>query len=77
LKRFRSKAFSSVPAGSVCRFFCNVEVISLAIATIEHLQHTRSLEKQHVEAPRSLAAWVAGLISALGLLAMVAVIFRL
>jgi hypothetical protein len=26
LKRFRSKAFSSVPAGSVWRFFCNVEV---------------------------------------------------
>jgi hypothetical protein len=26
LKRFRSKAFSSVPAGSVWRLFCNVEV---------------------------------------------------
>jgi hypothetical protein len=28
LKRFRSKAFSSVPAGSVWRLFFNVEVNS-------------------------------------------------
>ena len=52
-------------------------IISLVIATIEHFQHTKTLEKQYVEAPRSLAVWVAGLISVLGLLAMVAVIFRL
>ena len=52
-------------------------IFSLVIATIEHLQHTRSLEKQHIEVPRSMAAWVAGLISALGLLAMAAVVFRL
>jgi len=52
-------------------------IISLMIATIEHFQHTKSLKKQHVEAPRSLAVWIAGLISVLGLLAMVAVIFRL
>lgn len=54
-----------------------VGIISLVIATIEHLQHNRTLRKQHVEIPRSLAIWVAGLISILGLLAMTAVIFRL
>ena len=54
-----------------------IGIISLVIATIEHLQHIKSLEKQHAEIRRSLAAWVAGLISVLGLLAMAAVIFRL
>ena len=52
-------------------------IISLVIATIEHLQYIKSLDKQHVETPRSLAAWIAGLISVLGLLAMAAVVFRL
>ena len=54
-----------------------IGIFSLAMATIEHQQHVRSMRKQHVEMRRSLAAWVAGLISILGLLAMVAVIFRL
>ena len=54
-----------------------IGIVSLAIATIEHRQHVTELMKQNVEMRRSLAAWVAGLISVLGLLAMVAVIFRL
>ena len=41
------------------------------------ISHVTELMKQHIEMRRSLAAWVAGLISVLGLLAMVAVIFRL
>jgi len=52
-------------------------ILSLVMATIEHRQHVMSMRKEHVEMRRSLAAWVAGLISVLGLLAMVAVIFRL
>jgi putative membrane protein len=52
-------------------------ILSLVMATIEHRQHVMSMRKQHVEMRRSLAAWVAGLISVLGLLAMGAVIFRL
>ena len=54
-----------------------IGILALLIATIEHLQHIKSLRIQQVEMPRSLAAWVAALISALGLLAMAAVIFRL
>ena len=54
-----------------------IGILALVIATIEHLQHIKSLRIQQVEMPRSLAAWVAALISALGLLAMAAVIFRL
>ena len=52
-------------------------ILSLVMATIEHRQHVMSMRKQHVEMRRSIAAWVAGLISVLGLLAMGAVIFRL
>lgn len=52
-------------------------IFSLVMATIEHRQHVVSMKKLHVEMGRSLAAWVAGLISVLGLLAMAAVIFRL
>ena len=54
-----------------------VGILSLVIATIEHLQHVVSMRKEHIETRRSLAAWVAGLISLLGLLALAAVIFRL
>jgi len=54
-----------------------IGILSLVMATIEHLQHVMSMRKQHVEMRRSLAAWVAGLMSVLGLLAMAAVIFRL
>lgn len=52
-------------------------VLSLVMATIEHRQHVMSMRKQHVETRRSLASWVAGLISVLGLMAMAAVILRL
>jgi putative membrane protein len=54
-----------------------IGILSLVMATIEHRQHIMSMRKEHIKIPRSLASWVAGLISALGLLAMAAVIFRL
>jgi putative membrane protein len=52
-------------------------IISLVIATVEHRRHMKRLEEQHIAVPRSLAAWVAGLMSVLGLLAMVVVVFKL
>jgi putative membrane protein len=54
-----------------------IGILSLVMATIEHRQHIMSMRKEHIEMRRSLAAWVAALISVLGLVAMVAVIFRL
>ncbi len=54
-----------------------IGLLSLAIATIQHWDYRRSLRRQQIEAPRSLAALVAGLISILGILAMVAVILRM
>jgi putative membrane protein len=50
---------------------------ALAMATIEHWQHVKTMRKEHIGTPRSLATWVAGFISVLGLLAMAAVVFRL
>ena len=58
-------------------FMITIGIVSLALATVQHWQHIKGLKKQDIEIPRSLAAWVAGLISVLGLLALVAVIFRL
>jgi putative membrane protein len=54
-----------------------IGILSLVMATIEHRQYVMSMRKEDIEIPRSLASWVAGLISVLGLLAMAAVIFRL
>jgi putative membrane protein len=55
----------------------SIGILSLVMATIEHVQHVESMRQQHIKMGRSLAAMVAGLISLLGLLAMAAVIFRL
>lgn len=54
-----------------------IGVLSLVIATIEHWQHIRSMRRQQVETPLSLAIIVAGFISLFGLMTMIAVIFRL
>jgi putative membrane protein len=54
-----------------------IGLFSLVLATIQHWEHISSLRRQHIKAPRSLATVVAGLISVLGILAMIAVIFRM
>ena len=58
-------------------FMIAIGLFALAVATIQHWQNRKSLRHQGVEIPRSLAALVAGLISILGLLAIIAVIFRM
>lgn len=54
-----------------------IGLLSLAIAAIQHWEHRRRLMRQDVEVPRSLATLVAALISVLGILAMIAAIFRM
>ena len=54
-----------------------IGLIALMVSTIQHWQSRRNLKKQYTEVPRSLAALVAGLISLLGILGLVAVIFRI
>jgi putative membrane protein len=49
---------------------------ALVFATIQHWQYRKNLRKQQKEMPFSLSLLVAGLITALGLLATMAAIFR-
>jgi putative membrane protein len=54
----------------------SIGLVSLLLATIQHRQDIVALEAQYPGKQRSLAVVVAGLLSILGLLALVAMIFR-
>jgi putative membrane protein len=54
----------------------SIGLLSLILATLEHRQNIRTLGEQYAGRLRSLAVLVAGLISILGVLALVAIIFR-
>jgi len=49
---------------------------ALALATMEYRQNMRILKAQYAQGPRSLAGLVAASISVLGVVALVAVLFR-
>jgi putative membrane protein len=51
-------------------------VVSLMLATLQNWQYRRKLRERHIEVPSSLAMWIAGLMSLLGILSFIAVIFR-
>ncbi|MGB6565448.1 MAG: DUF202 domain-containing protein [Candidatus Binataceae bacterium] len=51
-------------------------LISLAMATLEHRRSQRLLKQQWSDAPRSLGRWLAAMISILGTLAFLVMIFR-
>jgi putative membrane protein len=51
-------------------------VISLLLATLQNWQFRKELKERYHEAPNSLATVIAALISLLGILALIAVIFR-
>jgi putative membrane protein len=52
-------------------------LFALLIATLQHRENMKRQQVTYGVKPRTLAGWVAGLISALGLLAIVSVIFNL
>jgi len=54
----------------------SIGLISLVLATLEHHQSIRALGAQYAGQRRSLALLVAALISILGILALLAMIFR-
>lgn len=54
----------------------SIGVIALALATVQHRRDMKALRAAHAEVPYSLVTVLAGLISALGLIALWAVIFR-
>ena len=54
----------------------SIGLFSLILATIEHRQNIRTLGAQYTGKRRSLAALVAAVISILGILALVVIMFR-
>jgi putative membrane protein len=52
-------------------------IVSLALATWQHQRDMVWLRSQHPEVPYSLATVLAGLISLFGVLALLAVVFRI
>ena len=54
----------------------SIGLLSLVLATLEHRQNLRTLGAQYAGKQRSLAVLVAALISLLGILAFIAMIFR-
>jgi len=54
-----------------------IGVVALLLATIQHRHQLKILKMEYQYAPASTAGIVAGLISVFGLLAVLAVIFRL
>ena len=53
-----------------------IGLFALVLATIQNWQYRQQLRIQHLKIPLSLSSLVGGLISFLGLLALLAVIFR-
>lgn len=53
-----------------------IGIIALVLATIQHRRDMQALRKHHPEVPYSLVTVLAGLISLLGVAALLAVIFR-
>ena len=51
-------------------------LVSLAVGTVQHVASMRQLRARDPEIPRSLAAVLAGMISLLGIVAFLAVLFR-
>ena len=57
-------------------FMIAIGLVALLIATIQNHQYRQNLRKQHFKIPISLSSVVGGLITILGLLSMLATIFR-
>ena len=54
----------------------SIGLASLALATVEYRQNIRRLGAEYQARPRSLAVIVAALISLLGVIAMILIVFR-
>ena len=72
----RSRTHQIVGAREFAMMMIAIGLFALLLATIQNWQYRQHLRKQHLKIPLSLASLVGALISALGLLAMLAAIFR-
>jgi putative membrane protein len=72
----RPRTHQLIGAREFAMFMIAIGLFALVLAAIQNWQYRKYLRKQHMEIPLSLTTLVAGLIAALGLLAMVSAIFR-
>jgi putative membrane protein len=66
--RFGPRQFATVMIG--------IGIVALVLATFQHRRDMKTLRVHYPEVPYSMATILAGLISILGVLALVAVVFR-
>jgi len=72
----RGQTYQLISARDFAMIMIAIGLFGLVLATIQNWQYRKSMKKQHIEIPFSLSLLTAGLISALGLLAMVSAAFR-
>ena len=72
----RPRIHQVIGAREFAMIMIGIGLVALLLATIQNWQYRQNLRKQHLKIPLSLTTLVAGLVSALGLLAMVSTIFR-
>jgi putative membrane protein len=72
----RPRTHQLISAREFAMFMIAIGLFALVLATIQNWQFRKNMRKQRIEASFSLSSLIAGLISALGLLAMASTLFR-
>lgn len=72
----RPRAHQVIGAREFAMIMIAIGLSALILATIQNWQYRKNLRKQDLKIPLSLSSLVGALVSALGLLAMLAAIFR-
>ena len=72
----RPRTHQLISARDFAMIMIAIGLFGLVLATIQNWQYRKSMRKQQIEIPFSLSLLTAGLISLLGLLAMVSAAFR-
>ena len=72
----RARTDQVIGAREFAMIMIAIGLSALVLATIQNWQYRKNLRKQHLRVPLSLSSVVGALVSLLGLLAMLAAIFR-
>jgi inner membrane protein YidH len=71
-----SRAYQVIGPRQFAIIMIAIGLFALVVATLQNIQNRKSIRKEYPKARLSLSSLVAAMISALGLLAMAAVLFR-
>ena len=72
----RARAHQVIGAREFAVIMIAIGLFALVLATIQNWQYRQHMRKQHLKVPFSLSSLVGALVSFLGLIAMLAAIFR-